>query len=105
MLLTVAEEGSDPAHRAAVRIWALILPGSMWGKGWDRSDVGWVVADVEPSGPALMAAAVKPLATCQGLPALSCHQEEGQDPCNWKAMEERRAATNANSAQLVPLFQ
>lgn len=83
----------------------MILPGSMWGKGWGRSDVGWVVADVEPSGSAFMAAAVKPLETHQGLPALSCCQEEGQDPCRWKAVEEKRAATNANSAQLAPLFQ
>lgn len=35
-----------------------------------------------------MAAAIKPLATCQGLPALSCHQEEGQNPCGGKAMEK-----------------
>lgn len=52
-----------------------------------------------------MAAAVKSLATLQGIPVLSCHQEEGQDPCRWKAMEERRAATKANAAQLAPLFQ
>lgn len=47
LVLAVGEEGSDPAHRAAVRIWELILPGSTQGKGWDRSDMGQVVADIE----------------------------------------------------------
>jgi len=62
LVLAVGEEGSNPAHRAAVRIWVLILPGSTWEKGWDRTDVGWVVADVEFVGPvALMVIAMKPL--------------------------------------------
>lgn len=74
------------------------------GKGWDSGDMGQVAADVEPWEPALIAA-VKSLATLQDLPVLFCHQKEDQDPCRWKAMEERRAGTNANPAQLALLFQ
>lgn len=58
-MLSVGEEGSDSAHKAAVRMWAL----SFGGRGWDRNYMGWVVADVEALGPALV--------ICQNLPELS----------------------------------
>lgn len=62
-MLSVGEEGSDSAHKAAVRMWALIFASFHMGRGWDRSYMGCVVANVEALGPALV--------TCQCLPVLS----------------------------------